>query len=172
MDVGLKKWAIWFVKTASVQSSFGINPGLHFLGHFCNSSWFETDVVQTYLIRIRERHISILLTLLWTSIGVETFFVGDVDIGDPVDEVFVVVAIDAGFFVLIVDVFGVKLFITVVIFVVVIVVVVFVVVFVVVVDFVGFVCDAVGVVVDENGVVSCCDVVASELVGGSLRANI
>ena len=94
-------------------------------------------------------------------IGVEEIFVGVVVIGDPVneDEVFVVVvAIDAGFFVLVVDIFGVNSDL----------VVIFVVVNVVAIAF----DDVVGVfiVVDDVG---CCVVVASELiVGGSPRANV
>ena len=73
-------------------------------------------------MRIRERHISILLTLLWTLNGVDKFFVAAVNTGDVVNVVdvfavdvfvvdvfvvvifIVVVAIDVGILVLIVDV--------------------------------------------------------------------
>lgn len=99
--------------------------------------------------------------------------VGDT-IGD--DEVFGVVAIDAGFFVLVVESFDVDLVFVVVIF----VDVVFVVEVVdnvveVDVNVVAIVLDDVVIVfiVVDDGVVGCRDVVASELVvGGSLRANI
>ena len=97
--------------------------------------------------------------------------VGDT-IGDDDDEVFVVVAIDAGFFVLVVESFDVNLVFVVVIFVVVDVVdnIVEVVVSVVAIVFDDVV--TVFIVVDDT-VDGCCDVVASELVvGGSLRANI
>ena len=174
-DDGLKKCPICSDITSSVQSSFEFKPGLHFLGHFCKSSWFETDVVHMYRIRIRERHISILLTSLWPSIGEEALFVDVVDVADPVDndEVFVVVAIDAGFFVLVVDVFAVNSVIDVVNFVDfdVVVDVVDVDVVVVAIVFNGVV--NLFVVDDDGGVVRCCDVVALELVvGGSLRASI
>ena len=99
--------------------------------------------------------------------------VGDT-IGDDDDEVFVVVAIDAGFFVLVVESFDVDLVFVVVIFVVV-VFVIEVVDTVVDVNVVAIVLDDVVIVfiVVDDGVVGCRDVVASELVvGGSLRANI
>ena len=171
LDEVLKKWAIWLANISSVQSSFAIEPELHFPGHFCKSNWFETDVVQMYRIRIRERHICILL---WTLTGTEEFFIGVGNVGDTIgdDEVFGVVAIDAGFFVLVVESFDVNLVFVVVIFVVVDVVdnIVEVVVSVVAIVFDDVV--TVFIVVDDT-VDGCCDVVASELVvGGSLRANI
>ena len=62
-----------------------------------------------YRISISERHICILL---WTLIGTDEFFIGVGNVGDTIgdDEVFVVVvvAIDAGFFVLVVEGFDVN----------------------------------------------------------------
>ena len=110
--------------------------------------------------------------------GTEEFFIGVGNVGDTIgdDEVFGVVAIDAGFFVLVVESFDVDLVFVVVIF----VDVVFVVEVVdnvveVDVNVVAIVLDDVVIVfiVVDDGVVGCRDVVASELVvGGSLRANI
>ena len=110
--------------------------------------------------------------------GTEEFFIGVGNVGDTIvdDEVFGVVAIDAGFFVLVVESFDVDLVFVVVIF----VDVVFVVEVVdnvveVDVNIVAIVLDDVVIVfiVVDDGVVGCRDVVASELVvGGSLRANI